>query len=213
MSPEEKPTSDRDSDLPVESDADASATELVPANESAFEPVEASYADVSAVQPESIESEIVESEIVESEIVESEIVESEIVESEIVESGFVGSQPDSRKVFYPDATNVIAVGGMSPSMYAPPALAHNFENLAAKGGAVGALVLGVWCFAGSFVTNWSIINGLLGLAMGFWGLTSKHKKMAWIGIALCLIGMFLSLVQVSELVNMYLNARDETSFQ
>jgi hypothetical protein len=193
MSPEEKPTSDMDSDLPVESEADASAAELVPANESALEPVEASYADVAAVQPES--------------------VDSVIVESEIVESEFVESQSDSRKVFYPDATNVIAVGGMSPSMYAPPALAHNFENLAAKGGAVGALVLGVWCFAGSFVTNWSIINGLLGLAMGFWGLTSKHKKMAWIGIALCLIGMFLSLVQVSELVNMYLNARDETSFQ
>ena len=88
-------------------------------------------------------------------------------------------------------------------------MTSNFENLAAKGGAVGALVLGIWCLAGSFITNWSIINGLIGLMMGFWGLTSRNKKMACIGIALCMTGIFLSLVQVSELINVYIDARDE----
>jgi hypothetical protein len=183
MSPEEKPSSDLESDSPVFSDPDAAAAELVSAADSSPEPVEASFADEASGQPE-------------------------IVDSEIVEAQSIPGQ-----AFYPDASNSIAVSAMSPSMYAPPALAHSFENLAAKGGAVGALVLGIWCFAGSFITNWSIINGLLGLLMGFWGLTSKHKKMAWIGIALCLIGMFLSLVQVSEILNLYLNARDENSFE
>lgn len=92
---------------------------------------------------------------------------------------------------------------------APP-LARNMENMSANGGAVGALVLGVWCLAGSLITNWSIINGLIGLLMGLWGLTSRKRKTALIGICLCLVGIFLSLVQANEIINTFLNAVDET---
>ena len=84
------------------------------------------------------------------------------------------------------------------------------ENMSANGGAVGALVLGVWCLAGSLITNWSIINGLIGLLMGLWGLTSRKRKTALIGICLCLVGIFLSLVQANEIINTFLNAVDET---
>jgi len=97
------------------------------------------------------------------------------------------------------------------SIPAPP-MPGNFENVSANGGAVGSFVLGVWCLAGSFITNWSIINGVIGLLMGFWGLTSRKQRTAWIGIALCVIGIFLSLIQVSELIDTYLNAVDETAF-
>lgn len=93
-----------------------------------------------------------------------------------------------------------------------PKIAGNLENMSANGGAIGSIVLGAWCVAGSFITNWSIINGVIGLLMGFWGLNSRKQRTAWIGIALCIIGIFLSLIQVNELINTYLNAVDENSF-
>ena len=93
-----------------------------------------------------------------------------------------------------------------------PSIAGNLENMSANGGAIGSLVLGLWCVAGSFITNWSMINGVIGLLMGFWGLTSRKQRTAWIGIALCFIGIFMSLVQVNELINTYLNTVDETPY-
>lgn len=96
---------------------------------------------------------------------------------------------------------------------APPPLAKSLQNLSANGGAVGALVLGLWCFVGSFITNWSIVNGFLGLILGFWGLTSRRQTIAWIGIGLCLIGIFLSLADISALVNEWMNPIDENSVE
>lgn len=93
-----------------------------------------------------------------------------------------------------------------------PPMAANLDNIAANGGAVGALVLGIWSLIGVFITNWSIINSILGLLLGFWGLTSRRRKLAWVGILLCLISIFLSLIQVGELVNTYMNPVDENPF-
>lgn len=135
--------------------------------------------------------------------VEASLADDVAVEAEIVESG-----NHLTSTSYPPGNHDAAVDD-TYLLNSAPALSGNFENLAAKGGAVGALVLGIWCLAGSFITNWSVINGLLGLMMGFWGLTSRHKKMAWIGIAFCMIGILLCLVQVSEIISVYLNARDE----
>lgn len=98
-----------------------------------------------------------------------------------------------------------------PAYQPPPPLAKSLQNLSANGGAVGALVLGAWCFIGSFITNWSIINGLLGLILGFWGLTSRRQRIAWIGIALCLVGVFLSLADISAMVNEWMNPVDENT--
>ncbi|MFK7767338.1 MAG: DUF4190 domain-containing protein [Mariniblastus sp.] len=93
-----------------------------------------------------------------------------------------------------------------------PPIENNMENMAANGGAIGALVLGIWVVVGSFITSWSLINGLLGLIMGFWGLTSRKQRMAWIGIALCLVGIFMCLVEVNQFINQYLNAVDENEY-
>jgi len=96
--------------------------------------------------------------------------------------------------------------------HAAPPTVGTLENMSANGGAIGALVLGLWCLAGSFVTNWSIINGVLGLMLGLWGLSSRKKKTAWLGIALCVIGSLLSLIQVSEIVSGYLTEVEESAF-
>ena len=101
---------------------------------------------------------------------------------------------------------VVAPGGIPPrttSKYAnltPPSVAEELDGIAATGGAVGALVLGIWSILGSLLTYWSIINGVLGLVLGIWGLTSKHPRIAWIGILLCMIGCFLSMISISEII-------------
>ena len=92
----------------------------------------------------------------------------------------------------------------------PPPIAKNLENLSANGGALGALVLGIWCFLGAFITNWSIINGVLGLLLGAWGLTSRRKKTAWVGIVFCTIGIIFCLAEFNELVNEWLFEVDDT---
>ncbi len=102
------------------------------------------------------------------------------------------------------------VGKIAIKPSTPPPLASHLQNLSANGGAVGALVLGVWCFLGSFITNWSIINGMLGLLLGAWGLTSRKKKWAWIGIVLCTIGILLCMAEFSELINKWMYEVDDT---
>ena len=82
----------------------------------------------------------------------------------------------------------------------PPPVATELEGIAANGGAVGALVLGIWSILGSLLTYWSLINGIMGLVLGVWGLTSKRPRTAWLGIFLCLIGTFMSMALVSEMI-------------
>jgi len=79
----------------------------------------------------------------------------------------------------------------------PPSLV---ENLAAKGGAVGAIVLGVLSFVGSFITSYAILNSLMGILLGLWGLRSNHRRMALIGILLCIVSAFFCAVEISAWV-------------
>lgn len=83
-----------------------------------------------------------------------------------------------------------------PTSYQPPP--SPMANLAAKGGSVGAIVLGVLSFAGSFITSYAILNSFIGVALGLWGLRSNHRRMALIGILLCLISAFFCVLDISE---------------
>lgn len=133
------------------------------------------------------------------------LVQAELANDPIQAGPIDAEVEESSTTVYPDSVGASLA-------YSPPAIARNFENLAAKGGAVGALVLGIWCFAGSFMTNWSMLNGLIGITMGVWGLTSRHKKMAWIGIILCVLGIMLCMVQISELISTYFSTTNESEF-
>lgn len=68
-----------------------------------------------------------------------------------------------------------------------------FQNVAAKGGAVAAVTLGLLTIFGAFITQWSIFNAAIGLALGVWGLSSPLKRTAWIGLTLCLAGLLMCL--------------------
>ncbi len=127
----------------------------------------------------------------------TESVETSVVEAELADS------------VDPESTSQPLVQQKAVTGSGPPKISANMDNVSAIGGAVGALVLGFWSLIGAFITNWSIINAVLGLLLGFWGLTSYRRKMAWVGIVLCLISMFLSLIQVSDIVNTYMNPMEE----
>ena len=76
-----------------------------------------------------------------------------------------------------------------------PVISHQlppqFQNVAAKGGAVAALVLGLLAVFGAFITQWSLFNAVIGMVLGLWGLGSSMPRTAVVGILLCGIGFFL----------------------
>ena len=91
----------------------------------------------------------------------------------------------------------------------PIPLPVNFQNLAAVGGSVGALVLGIWSIVGAALTPFSMINAILGILMGFWGLSSTKKTMATVGLALCIVGLALSLWDLNGVVSNYFYRAEE----
>ena len=91
----------------------------------------------------------------------------------------------------------------------PLPMPANFQNLAAVGGSVGALLLGLWSIIGAILTPLAMINAIIGILMGFWGLTSTRKKMAIVGITLCLVGLSLSLWEVNGIISNYFNRSGE----
>ena len=71
------------------------------------------------------------------------------------------------------------------------------DSLAANGGSVASLTLGIWSMIGALFTSFSIVNSFLGMALGIWGLNSRKKSMAAIGITLCVVGMLASMLNVT----------------
>ena len=128
-------------------------------------------------------------------------------------SSDISKSPDESDIIEGDEVTVAA----PPVNYAQhgfrpkdkPPVAVDLEGIAANGGAVGAMVLGIWSILGSLLTYWSMINGVMGLVLGVWGLTSKRPKMAMIGIALCIVGCFLSMMSISEIVSNYWKAAQD----
>jgi hypothetical protein len=91
---------------------------------------------------------------------------------------------------------------------APPPIPEDMDNVSAVGGAVGALTLGVWSIVGSFITPWAIVNSMLGILLGLWGLTSRHRRWASVGMILCGVGFVLATIQISELIQYFFRARE-----
>lgn len=124
-----------------------------------------------------------------------------------------GSQPEIVQAEFitgaPDAAAPIKVQPVPMS----PAYSHlpRLENIQAKGGAVGAIVLGTLAIAGSFLTGYSAINAVIGLLMGLWGLSSPKPKLALIGLVLCIVGGFLSILDVSSALA-WLNSPEPAEF-
>lgn len=85
------------------------------------------------------------------------------------------------------AAKVVAEVAPEANHELPP----QFRNVAAKGGAVAAIVLGSLSVFGAFVTQWSLFNAFIGLLLGLWGLNSPLRKTSVAGICFCLLGLVL----------------------
>ena len=88
----------------------------------------------------------------------------------------------------PDEPTAVPVKSPLEESHQLPA---QFQNVSAKGGAVAAIVLGCLAIFGSFVTQWSIFNALIGLPLGLWGLKSSLFRTSMAGICFCAIGLVL----------------------
>lgn len=122
---------------------------------------------------------------------EAEIVEDPVDRHEEIAPDAVPLTPPA--VAYNPAILVPPVKPRGPKPPPTP-----MANLAAKGGAVGALVLGVLAFVGSFISSYAILNSAMGIAMGLWGLSSNHRRMATIGLILCTVSAFFCVVEISS---------------
>ncbi len=109
------------------------------------------------------------------------------------------------EIFKPDAGVAIGAWVQATPQNLPPIL----QNISAVGGAVGSIVLGTWAILGSLLTPYSGINGLIGLGLGFWGLTLRKRLLAIIGIVLSLLAIGMSVLQVSELISVYVWNRSQ----
>ena len=123
---------------------------------------------------------------------------SSIVEAEVVPVATEPTGGTAEVVYSPSVATSLQPQFRSATAIAPPP--SPLENLAAKGGAVGAIVLGTLALFGSFITSYAVLNSMLGLMMGVWGLQSTHKRMAGFGILLCLVAAFFCVVEISSLL-------------
>jgi len=143
------------------------------------------------------ENEEPENETTPGENLSPEIADAELIaEAELVEVPYGAQTGSPQEVVY------------SPSLPPRPTKASSnatldtpleLKNIKAKGGAVGAVVLGLLAIFGSFLTAWSAVNAVIGFLMGMWGLSSPKRKLAMIGVALCTLGAIFSLVDVSQI--------------
>ena len=78
--------------------------------------------------------------------------------------------------------------------------AEELHNMAAMGGAVGGLVLGIWAVVSSLITYFAAIIAVIAVLLGIYGLKSRQVTMAGIGIALGIIAMLFCLMEVNEMV-------------
>ena len=86
------------------------------------------------------------------------------------------------------------------------------KQTAANGGAMAAIVLGVWSVFGAMITSWSFINGIVGVVLGIWGVSSQKPRLALLGILLSLIGATLCMLQISETVSNYFLIDEEIDY-
>ncbi len=73
------------------------------------------------------------------------------------------------------------------------------DSVAANGGSIASIVLGVWSILGALFTSLSIVNSLLGVILGLWGLSSRKKGLAVLGIVLCVVGTVACMLNITYL--------------
>lgn len=87
------------------------------------------------------------------------------------------------------------------------------DSVAANGGSIASIVLGLWSILGALFTSLSIVNSLLGIVMGLWGLGSRKKGLAVLGIALCVVGTLACMLNITYLFWEIISLEEEELLQ
>jgi hypothetical protein len=125
-------------------------------------------------------------------------------------SGGADSPQRVRRVGSPFAASNGA--GSRPLFYEPPPPPPMYpRHVAAVGGAIGALVLGILSLIGCFFTNAALVTGILGLVMGVWGLYSTRRGIAVAGLLVCFLAMSIS--SFNGAVELYVRMYGEHPFK
>lgn len=80
-------------------------------------------------------------------------------------------------------------------------LPPDFQNIAANGGAIGAVILGAWAIVGGLVTPFSLINAGLAVLLGIWGLWSPRRKLAITGIVLAMAATVICVADIRGMID------------
>lgn len=112
----------------------------------------------------------------------------------------------------------VQFGPIIANAFAPhrPADEEHFDvhdSIAANGGSIASVVLGVWAIVGSLFTSISMVNSGMGVVLGIWGLSSRKKGLAVLGIVLCTVGALACLMNVAYLFWEVLSAQEEELMQ
>lgn len=87
------------------------------------------------------------------------------------------------------------------------------DSIAANGGAIASVVLGSWSVFGALFTVFSIVNSFSGMVLGAWGLTSRKKGLAVLGLILCVIGALACIGNVAGMFLEVLEAQEDELMQ
>ncbi|MDB4778118.1 hypothetical protein OAG68_01550 [bacterium] len=96
--------------------------------------------------------------------------------------------------------SVVVANAFAPHKSEGDELQFNInDSVAANGGSIAAIILGVWSILGALFTSLSIVNSLLGILLGLWGLSSRKKGLAVLGIVLCVVGTVACMLNITYL--------------
>ena len=87
------------------------------------------------------------------------------------------------------------------------------QNMSAQGGAVGSIILGLWSMICALITYYSFINAILAMVLGLYGLNSSKRSMALMGIIMGFIGLFMSLMEINELLGRFWEEQQSNQFE
>ena len=121
-------------------------------------------------------SDIVDAKIVDAEVVQAELIDHEASQATVVPTGVqVDSLVSEQSQFETD-----------------------LNQLSAKGGAVGGLLLALLGLLGMAFSLYSLFNVLIALPFSIWGLKSPLRRMSIAGLLIALAGLVFFLVRLEN---------------
>lgn len=158
-----------------------------PSSRNQSKPVDKAGDDNDGVERcEVVDAEVVDAEVFDTEVVGNNALESEDVEADAEIVGDDGSLGTAEAIGA-GSPGADAVNGAES--VAESAFDLSVQRLSAKGGAVGSVLLSLFGLAGLMISPYSVVNVLMAILFGLWGLQSPLRLIAKLGLGLAALGL------------------------